>query len=62
MFSGLDLHYKADPARPLIAAGDELDDLDHDLLQTDQIDDDLSETRMRAASRGEAIVTGTKYC
>ena len=30
MFPGLDLYY-ADPAQPLTAAGEELDDLDHDL-------------------------------
>ena len=30
MFPGLDLHY-TDPAQHLRTAGDELDDLDHDL-------------------------------
>ena len=30
MFPGSDL-YDADPAQPLATAGDELDDLDHDL-------------------------------
>ena len=30
MFPGLDLYY-ADPAQPLTAAGEELDDPDHDL-------------------------------
>ena len=30
MFPGLDLYY-ADPAQPLTTAGEELDDLDHDL-------------------------------
>ena len=30
MFPGLDLYY-ADPAQRLTTAGDELDDLDHDL-------------------------------
>ena len=30
MFPGLDLHY-ADPAQSLTTAGEELDDLDHDI-------------------------------
>ena len=30
MFPGLDLYY-ADPAQPLTTAGEELDELDHDL-------------------------------
>ena len=33
MFPELDLHY-ADPAQPLTMAGDESDDLDHDLSET----------------------------
>ena len=32
-FPGLDLYYYADPARPLTTAGEELDDLDHDLSE-----------------------------
>ena len=44
MFSGLDLYY-AGPAQPPATAGEELDDLDHDLsdLSVDDLDRDLSD-------------------
>ena len=35
-FAGLDLCY-ADPAQPLTTAGDELDDLDHDLSDLSEV-------------------------
>ena len=40
MFPGLDLPYEADPAQPLTSAGEELDNLDHDLSVQD-LDDEV---------------------
>ena len=40
MFPGLDLYY-TDPAQSLTTAGEELDDLDHDLSVLDDLDHDL---------------------
>ena len=45
MFPGLDLYY-ADPAKPLTAAREELDDLDHNLpylSDLSDLDHDLSD-------------------
>ena len=42
MFPGLDL-YHANPAQPLTTAGEELDDLDHDLSDLSDLDRDLSD-------------------
>ena len=50
MCPGLDLyHQHAEPAQSLITAGEEVDDLDHDLsdlskeLELDEVDHDLSD-------------------
>ena len=37
MFPGLDVYYNVYPAQPLTAAGQELDDLDHDLSDLSQV-------------------------
>ena len=47
MFPGLDLHY-TDPAQLLTAAGEELDDLDHDLS-------DLSDRLVKRFSRSQLV-------